>query len=161
MGCCESDFEQPESERKKARISQLMAKQLKKTTPRIRDEDGNYQSSESSDGQEFNIWVSDQYSVLKDDQIWEHVNALWAQHKLDKDQGLTKEIAIEYIKNYYRNYIQKTSTDKIDFEAVFDSIDRSKNGLIEREELFTHLKKTIHPDQYEFEMTIKAMARRK
>ena len=98
-----------------------------------------------------------QLKIITDEEIWDQIDALWAQNKLDRDQCIPKKIAVSYIREYCDTYMQDEDVDELYFETVMLEIDTDGNGLIERCQLFNQLKKTIHPEMYEYDMQLKAI----
>ena len=88
--------------------------------------------------------------IITDEEIMNQVNAIWEHNELKKEDSLTMDLAVPYIQEYCKKYlnIDFATADDETIQKIFDDIDTDRNGTIERDELFNHLKKTTSPDAY-------------
>ena len=91
--------------------------------------------------------------IITDEEIWNQVNTIWTENNAKKQDSLEVEKIEPYIMEYCKKFL------KDDFESagaeilkeIFSEMECDEQGAISRQVLFSQLKKTTNPEQYQLE----------
>ena len=77
---------------------------------------------------------------LSDEDIWNIVTKIFKIYDNDGDGRLNKEEGKEYIKIWSEEELGHAPSDKM-IESLFTEIDENRDGFIEKQDVFEHLKR--------------------